>query len=208
MTITMKLLLLSILVTPGIVNLSAETLSFDFADPKGVNTINFNMDALLESINGNGKGVSGRVQFDPLAPNKTTGTIELDTTSLHVANPTMKGHMLGNKWMDVKNHPDIQLKVASLRNVETTGNITSAEIVGELTVKGVTRQITANATLTYLKGKLKARIGPRGPEGDLLVIRTKFSIFRSDFGIGSDDISERVAEEIEISLSLAGQSIY
>ena len=208
MTNAMKLLFLFILITLGIVSLSAETLSFDFADPKGVNTINFNLDSLLESINGNGKGVSGRVQFDPSFPDKTTGTIELDTTSLKVANPTMNEHLLGTKWMDVKNHPDIQFKVASLQNVETTGNITSAEIVGELTVKGVTRQITTNTTLTFLKGKLKARMGPRGPDGDLLIIRTKFSVFRSDFAIGAADGSEKVAEEIEISLSLAGQSIY
>jgi polyisoprenoid-binding protein YceI len=204
----MKLLLHFILATSAIVSLSAETLSFDFADPKGVNTINFNMDAPLESINGYAKGVSGRVQFDPSAPEKTTGIIEIDTTSLHVANPTMNGHMLGSQWMDVINHPSIQFKVAILKNIETTGNITSAEIIGELTVKGVTRQITTNVTLTYLKGKLKARMGPRGPDGDLLVLRTKFSIFRSDFGIASGDNTEKVAEEIEISLSLAGQSIY
>tara|TARA_B100001123_G_scaffold450021_1_gene618078 strand:- start:2697 stop:3311 length:615 start_codon:yes stop_codon:yes gene_type:complete len=188
--------------------LSATPISFDFADPKGVNTINFNLDAPLESINGNAKGVSGRVQFDPQEPEVTKGTIDLDVSTLHVANPRMKGHMLGKQWMDVENHPDIQFNVSSLRNVEKTANITTAELVGDLTIKGVTREVSAQITLTYLKGKLKARIGPRGAEGDLLVLRTKFSVSRSDFGINAGQNEERVSDEIEISLSIAGQAPY
>lgn len=189
-------------------SLPAEPISFDFADPKGVNTINFNLDAPLESINGNAKGVTGRVQFDPNAPENTNGTIELDNRSLHVANPQMKEHLHGDRWMDVANYPDIRFTVAQLNQVKTTGNITTAEVVGELTVKGVTRQISTDATLTYLPGKLKARMGPNGPDGDLLVIRTKFSISRSNFGIAAGENLEKVSDDIEISLSIAGQAPY
>ena len=186
-------------------SLSAAPLSFDFADPKGVNTVNFNLDAPLESINGNAKGVTGRIQYDPEFPGNTTGSIELYTTSLQVANDSMRDNMLGEKWMDVKNHPDIRFKVAALNNVEVAGNVTTAEVVGEITIKGVTRQITADATLTFLKGKLKARMGPRGPDGDLLVVRTKFVVKRSDFGINAGQNTDKVADDIEISLSIAGQ---
>ena len=201
---------LSIVFIAGVLTsqLSGSPISFDFADPKGVNTINFNLDAPLESINGNAKGVSGRVRFDAQAPLATKGTIDLDVSTLHVANPRMKSHMLGKQWMDVENHPDIQFIVNGLRNVKTTGNITTAEVVGELTIKGVTRQVSAQTTLTYLKGKLKARMGPRGADGDLLVLRTKFYVSRSDFGINAGQNEERVAEEIEISLSIAGQAPY
>lgn len=204
----MKFILSLAIFASTILCLPAAPLSFDFTDPKGVNTINFNMDAPLESINGNAKGVTGRVQFDPQFPANTTGIIELDTASLQVANSSMREHMLGDKWMDVKNHPDIRFIVAKLNNVEVAGNVTTAEVVGEITIKGVTRQILADATLTYLKGKLKARMGPRGPDGDLLVIRTKFVINRSDFGINAGQNSDKVADDIEISLSIAGQSVY
>ena len=110
--------------------------------------------------------------------------------------------------MDVAKHPDILFTVGSLRNIDMTGNITTAAVNGELTVKGVTRPVSAKATLTYLKGKLKARMGPRGPNGDILVIRTKFSINRSDYGINSGQLLDRVSDEIEISLSIAGQAPY
>ena len=204
----MKLLLsLTILLSTGVL-LSAKPISFDFADPKGINTINFHMDAPLESTSGNANGVSGRIQFDPEAPSRTSGTLQIDTASLYVANPRMREHMHGPTWMDVATHPDIRFTVANLKNIDTTGNIITADVSGELTVKGVTRPVTASATLTYLKGKLKARMGPRGPDGDLLVIRTKFSISRNDFGINSGQLTERVSDEIEISMSIAGQAPY
>ncbi|MBC9866717.1 MAG: YceI family protein [Opitutae bacterium] len=188
--------------------LAADPISFDFADPKGVNTINFNLDAQLEAINGNAKGVSGRIQFDPEAPHKTTGNLEVDTASMHVSNPLMKEHLHGSQWMEVKKYPKISFKVTSLGNLSTHGNITTADVTGELTIKGITREITSSTTLTFLQGKLKARMGPRGPDGDLLVLRTKFIVNRSDFEINAGQNTEKVAEEIEISLSLAGQAPY
>jgi polyisoprenoid-binding protein YceI len=205
----MKLLPLIALSSSAIVHLSANPVSFDFADPKGVNTISFHLDAPLDSISGNANGITGLVQFDPKAPERTTGSIQIDTSSLYVSNPTMNKHLHGSYWMDVAKNPDILFTVERLNNVETTGNITKADVVGEVTIKGVTRQITAeNTTLTYLRGKLKARMGPNGPDGDLLVIRTKFTIKRSDFGISAVQDTDKVADDIEISMSIAGQALY
>ena len=203
---TPRLLFLTLVAT--VTHLSADSISFDFADPKSVNTINFHLDALLESTSGSANGVSGLIQFDPQNPANTTGTLQIDTASLYVANPQMRQHLHGPTWMDVAKHPDILFTVGSLKNIDSTGNITTAQVNGELTIKGVTRPVTATATLTYLKGKLKARMGPRGPDGDLLVIRTKFSISRTDYGINSGQLLDRVSDEIEISLSIAGQAPY
>ncbi len=196
--------LLSLLAT----SLTADPISFDFTDPKGVNTINFNLDAQLEAINGNAKGVTGRVQFDPEAPQNTTGILEVDTASMHVSNPRMKEHLHGKLWMEVAKYPKISFKVSSLDKVSIHGNITTADIIGQLTIKGITREIISRTTLTFLQGKLKARMGPRGPDGDLLILRTKFVVNRSDFEINAGQNTEKVAEEIEISLSLAGQAPY
>lgn len=47
---------------------SAAPRSFDFKDPKGVNNVQFNLDAPLESITGTATGISGTVMFDPAPP--------------------------------------------------------------------------------------------------------------------------------------------
>jgi hypothetical protein len=55
--------------------------------------------------------------------------------------------------------------------------------------------------LTYLKGLLEKR--NRTP-GDLLILRAKFKVKRDDFNIQKGKNLEKVANEIEISLNLAG----
>ena len=56
--------------------------------------------------------------------------------------------------------------------------------------------------MTFLKDQLKARIP--GKDGDLLVIRAGFKIKRSDFGINPGQMEEKVSDDIELNLSIAG----
>ena len=58
--------------------------------------------------------------------------------------------------------------------------------------------------LTFLKDRLKDRVP--NLQGDLLVLRADFKIKRSDFGINAGAAEDKVADEIELTLSLAGQS--
>jgi polyisoprenoid-binding protein YceI len=41
-------------------------------------------------------------------------------------------------------------------------------------------------------------------EGDLLVLRSTFTINRSDYGIKPGQNSDKVAEEVELRLAIAG----
>lgn len=182
---------------------NATPIEFDFKDPKGVNNVVFKTDAPLESINGVGTGVSGKVNFDPADPNATKGTIKLSVTSLHVPNPKMKEHLHGGQWMDATQHPDIVFDIVSLKNARKEGNVTMAEVVGKMTIKGTSKEIMVPAKITYLPGKLKDR---QGKDGDLLVVRSNFTVKRSEFGINAGKGEDKVSDEIELSLSLAGSA--
>ena len=178
--------------------------SFDFKDPKGVNNVQFHLDAPLESISGQGTGIGGTVLFDPAAPAATTGRIVLATESLTVGNPTMKEHLLGSVWLDAAKYPEIVFEAKSLAHVVTTGGTTKADVSGVLTIKGVSKEVTVPVTITHLPGKLGARVGKPELKGDLLVLRAQFSINRSDFGIQAGQHADKVSEQIELTLSLAG----
>ena len=179
----------------------AAPVDFDFKDPKGVNNIVFKTDAPLESINGTASGISGKVTFDPAEPGAIKGQIVLKTDSLHVGNPTMKQHLHGEMWMDVAKFPEITFEAISTKNVKTENDVSSADLVGKLTVKGVAKEMTVPVKITFLKDKLKAR---SGKDGDLLVLRSRFSISRKDFGINAAKFEDKVSDEIELTLSLAG----
>jgi polyisoprenoid-binding protein YceI len=118
-----------------------------------------------------------------------------------VGNPKMQEHLHGSMWMDVTKFKEITFELDSLANVKTTENTTTADAKGKLTVKGVTKEITTPVKLTYLKDKLKAR---SGKDGDLLVIRSNFAVKRTDYGINAAQVEDKVSNEIEISLSVAG----
>lgn len=178
--------------------------SFDFKDPKGVNNAVFKLDAPLEAIQGSANGVSGQVLFDPENPGATTGKILVASSSLHVPNPTMKEHMHGSQWLDVQKFPEISFEAKTLKNVKSSGDSTTADVVGTLTIKGVSKEVTAPVKLTYLKDKLGQRVPKM--KGDLLVIRSTFTVKRSDFGINPGAPTDKVADEIELSLSVAGAS--
>jgi polyisoprenoid-binding protein YceI len=176
--------------------------SFDFKDPKGINNAGFKLDAPLEAINGSASGISGTVTFDPADPGSTKGKILITSSSLQLPNPMQMQHMQGDKWLNVAKFPEISFESASLKNVHTEGNITSADVTGTFTLKGTSKEITAPVKFTYLKDKLGQRV--QGKSGDLLVIRSNFSIKRSDFGINPGQFEDKVSETIEITLSIAG----
>jgi len=179
--------------------------TFDFKDPKGVNNAVFKLDAPLEAITGSASGVSGSVTFDPENPAVAKGKIVIAASSLHVPNPTMKEHLHGNQWLDVSKHPEISFETKELKNAKTTGDATTADAVGVLTIKGVSKEVTVPIKLTYLKGKLGQRV-PKA-NGDLLVIRSNFAIKRSDFGINTAAPQDKVSDTIDLTLSIAGASL-
>lgn len=176
--------------------------TFDFKDPKGVNNIVFKLDAVLEATEGSANGITGSVTFDPENPALTRGKLAVAAVSLHVPNPMMKEHLHGRQWLDVAKYPDITFETKELKKVRTAGAQTTAEAVGTLTIKGVAKEVTAPIKLAYLKDKLGQRVP--NLKGDLLVIRSTFTIKRSDFGINPSAPQDKVSDEIEISLSVAG----
>lgn len=181
---------------------SAAPQVFDFKDPKGVNNAAFKLDAPLEAISGNATGISGKVTFDPENPTATRGKIVIATASLQVGNTLQQQHMLSDKWMDAAKHPEVSFEATDLKNVKTDGDTTTADVTGTFTLKGVAKEITVPAKLTFLKDKLGKRVPNQN--GDLLVIRSNFSIKRSDFGIMPGQMEEKVSDTIELTLSIAG----
>jgi polyisoprenoid-binding protein YceI len=193
-------------VTILVANASAEKITFDLKDPKGVNNIVFKLDAPLESINGTANGISGTVLVDPAQPEEIEGKIIVDTKSLTVSNSVMQEHMLGADWLDAETHPQITFEVKEVLNpVKSSDTEGTADVKGVFTLKGVSKEITAPAKVTYLPGRLADRTNGQ-MEGDLIVIRTNFQINRSDFGIKAGENLDKVSETIDISLSIAGSA--
>lgn len=194
--------LLAIAAFTAVASVQGAPVTFDFKDPKGVNNVVFVTDAPLESINGTASGVSGTLTLDPDKPHEAKGKIVVETASLHVPNPMMNEHLLGDKWLNAKANPEIIFEVTNASNVKKDGDKGTADVTGKFTLNGVTKEITVPVTLHHLPGRLKERIPNQ--EGDILVLRSKFKIKRSDFNIQPGQNLDKVADDIDLTLSLAG----
>lgn len=179
--------------------------TFDFKDPKNINNAVFKLDAPLESVNGSANGITGTVSFDPENPGATTGKIVIASESLTVANPLQKEHLHGPNWLDVAKYPEISFEAKSLANVKTDGSTTTADVTGTFSLHGISEDITVPVKFTYLPDKLSARVPSL--KGDLLVIRANFSINREDFNIEKGQYEDKVANEIDLNLSIAGAAV-
>jgi polyisoprenoid-binding protein YceI len=178
--------------------------SFDFKDPKGVNNAVFKLDAPLEAVNGSANGISGTVTYDPENPAATSGRLVVTTSSMTVPNPMQNQHLHSANWLDAAHYPEITFQSKELKSVKTDGNVTSALATGTFTLKGISKELTIPIKLTYLKDKLSARVP--NLQGDLLVIRANFTIRRSDFNLMPGKMEDKVSDNIDLSLSIAGAS--
>jgi polyisoprenoid-binding protein YceI len=104
----------------------------------------------------------------------------------------------------VATFPQITFESKSFANVKTDANVTTGDLTGTFTLKGVSKEITTPVKITYLKDKLADRVP--GLKGDLLVIRANFVINREDYHIQPGQYRDKVSTNIDLTLSIAGAS--
>ena len=73
---------------------------------------------------------------------KITGTVQAE--SIDVDQPDLKGHLLSAEFFDVENTPTIEFVSTAVRR----GADDTVEVEGDLTIKGITRPVSAIGKLT------------------------------------------------------------
>lgn len=182
---------------------SGETLAFNFTDPKGVNAVLFLVDSQLEPIMGMATGISGAVNFDPTNPESLTGTILIDTKSVKTSNARMASVLHGADWIAASENPTISFTFDSAKIDPASDNgKTTLTVDGKLSVAGITLDKTVNIEPTFIKDGAAERGG--ADAGDLLVLRSVFTISRQDFGIKKDMPDTKVGSDITIMVAIVG----
>ncbi len=87
--------------------------------------------------------MSGTASIDDAAQQNTTVQAVIDTRTLRAHVSMAQGELRGADFFDVALYPQMLFKSRSVRPKTAT----SAEIIGDITVKGVTRPIVLQATL-------------------------------------------------------------
>ena len=185
--------LIAVFVIAGLATASAKE-SYKF-DPSG-STIGFSVHQFLGTTRGKFARFSGRIEVDREDPEKSSVTAQIDVRSIDTQIKKRDDHLRSAEFFNVEKFPRIAFKS---RTVKRTGP-QSADILGDLTMHGVTTPITLHVKL----------VTPINETGRTRWSVTTEPITRRDFNLmfapaaeSVSGISQTVAINIEIEAKSA-----
>jgi len=150
-------------------------------------TIAFKVRHLLGTARGNFSKFSGAIVVDREHPEKSSVTVRIEAASIDTG-ITKRDEHLREGLFEVARYPEITFK--SRRVKQTAPG--SGEVVGDLTMHGVTREITLNVQLLSNDGgRWKVTTAP--------LRRSQFGLVFSKSAETVSGIADEVAVEIEIA---------
>ncbi|MFP7723131.1 YceI family protein [Lysobacter sp. A3-1-A15] len=141
----------------------------------------------------------GAITYDPDNVGQSSVQVTLPLAGLEAHVPAFNEHLRSDDFFDAANHPEITF--ASTR-VEAAGE-GRLRVVGELTIRGVTREVVLDTTINRIGEQPMAKRPAAGFDATT-------TIKRSDFGLGmyvpnvSDEVQIRITTEAVVPKPDAG----
>jgi polyisoprenoid-binding protein YceI len=157
-------------------------------------SINFKVRHFFSYVNGSFKKFEGTIRVDPEHPEKSSVTATIDAASVDTRNDKRDEDLRSEHFFDVAKYPTMTFKSKS---VKQTG-AGSGDIVGDLTMHGVTKEITLHVKFL---GKGKG-MGGKAISGWQV---TPESIKRSEYNLNWSNVVEGTAvvgDEVTISIDI------
>lgn len=134
---------------------------------------------------------TGTLTLDPKKPDAAKVSIDVPIANLKTGIDKLDEHLMKADFFDVAKFPTAKFESTSVKVDGTT-----ADISGNLTIKGITKPVTLDAKF-YGAGKAPAQMGGKENIGFAATTMVK----RSDFGMGM--AVPMVGDEIELKITAA-----
>ncbi|MDH3268926.1 MAG: YceI family protein [Ignavibacteria bacterium] len=178
--------------------------SFNFEDKYGRNQASFFSTTPLEDITGVSNAVMGKVTFNVGDVKSLKGSISIPVASIKTGIDLRDEHLKSDNWLDAESYPEITFTIKKVGDVKVTAdNKLEAKVTGDFTAHGVTKEVSANVTMTYLDESEQTK---QRASGDLLGVQATFNIVLSDYDVENMVVGQKVSEDIEISINIVGSS--
>jgi polyisoprenoid-binding protein YceI len=176
--------------------------TFNFEDKR--NQVKFFSTTPLEDITGISNAVKGKVTLNVSDIKNMKGSISIPVSSIKTAIDLRDEHLRSENWMDAENYPEISFVIKSVGDVKVAAdNKLEAKVTGDFTAHGITKEVIADVSITYLDASEQTK---QFAPGDLLGVQAKFNIALSDFEVENMVVGQKVSENIEITATLRGSN--
>ena len=151
---------------------------------------------MIANVRGEFTKVSGTIVYDPENPKNSSVEAVIDASSIATRDPQRDAHLRSADFLDAEKYP-----VLTFRSKSISGERGDWKVTGDLTIRGVTREITLEVE------------GPtpetRDPWGNLRIGATATGkINRKDFGLTWNTALETggvlVGDEVKLTLDVEG----
>lgn len=132
---------------------------------------------------------TGTIVVNERDPAQSSVELEIDLNSVDTGNSQRDDHLRSPDFFNTRQYPRATFKSTRVRKI----NDTTVEVRGNLTLRGVTKPLTARVTFTG-KGR-----NPRGQE--IIGFETTFTIKRSEFGVNYG-LNGGLSDEVRMTVSV------
>jgi polyisoprenoid-binding protein YceI len=148
---------------------------------------------MISNVRGEFTKLTGSAQINPADPAKSSVEVTIQAGSLNTREPQRDEHLRSADFFDVTNHPTLTFRST---RVEALG-ADNFKLTGDLTIRGVTRQVTFDVE------------GPtasvKDPWGNIRAgITASAKINRKDYGVAFNALTETggvvVGDEVKITV--------
>lgn len=136
--------------------------------------------------------VAADLSLDPKSPAQSRLTARIGTASVDGLNPAFNRHVRGPDFFDAERFP---VATFASTGVEPTGP-TTARVLGELTLKGVTKPVVLDVTFNQAGTNPVDKVYTVGFDGRALIRRSEFGISAFLPAVG-DEVTLRLAGEFK-----------
>jgi polyisoprenoid-binding protein YceI len=150
---------------------------------------------MIANVKGEFDKVSGTVVFDPANPSASSVEASIDVATISTRDEQRDAHLKSPDFLDVEKFPTITFKS---KEVAASGD-DSFEVVGDLTIHGVTKEVNLN--VEELTGEAKDPWGNlrRGAAAKTRINRRDFGM---TFNMALDTGGFMVGEEVELTIDV------
>ncbi|MGZ3724591.1 MAG: YceI family protein [Pseudobdellovibrio sp.] len=92
---------------------------------------------MIAKVHGGFEKMSGKLNYDPQNPTKSSIEVAIEAASINTRETQRDAHLKSADFFDVEKYPQITFKS---KQVEVAGE--QLKVVGDLTIHGVTKQVT------------------------------------------------------------------
>ncbi|MEA3207102.1 MAG: hypothetical protein QOE70_159 [Chthoniobacter sp.] len=160
-------------------------------------TIGFKIRHFFSKVGGRFNEVAGTIQGDPAKPDDAQVSVTIQTKSIDTAEAKRDTHLRSPDFFDVEKFPAMTFVS---KKVTRTGDNT-ADVTGDLTLHGVTKDVTLKVTFLG-KGKTMNEAITTGWEATTKIKRSEFGLTWNKVVEGTSAVGDDVEIELQVEAAL------